>query len=154
MKPRHIFSQLKYFAPAALVLLSVGCASTGPEFRPASAAADRALIYLYRPSSMVGAGNHYLAAVNGKVVARMKSGTYFVVDQPPGKVVITRKAASALGWWGPGVIVGALEGFMETDRFNAAGGARYFVHFPSGKRTKEAEALGDMRGSELLPPME
>jgi hypothetical protein len=145
---------------ARVALLAVlgflaSCASPGPSFQPQPAKPDAALLYLYRPSSMVGAGNHYIAAVNGKPVARLKSGSYFPLELRPGSVVVSRRAASALGIWGPGTIVGALEGFVETAKFEAKAGARYFVQFPSGTITaSEAEAVRDMSGAELLPPLE
>ncbi len=153
MKAMYIFSKKNFISIISLVLLAAGCAST-PPFRPATPESDSALIYLYRPSSIVGAGNHYLAAVNGQVVARMKSGSYYVLDYPPGEIVISSKVDSALGWWGPGVIVGALQGFIETERFKAAGGSKYFIHFPSGKlNSNEEKALKDMGGTDLLPQL-
>jgi hypothetical protein len=60
----------------------------------------------------------------------MESGSYFVMDLPPGKTVISRKAASALGWWGPGVIRGLLEGFVEREQFEAKPGHRILCAFP------------------------
>jgi Protein of unknown function (DUF2846) len=137
-----------------LVLVAWGCAS-GPSFQPAQPKSDMALLYLYRTSSMVGAANHEIAAVNGKPVAEMESGSYFMMDLPVGETVITRKAASALfgSSWGLGALVGALDGFVETEQFEAYAGRRYFVRFPSGELEKdEAEALDDLRGLDLLHP--
>jgi hypothetical protein len=133
-------------------VVTAGCAS-GPPFQAAAPKPEAALLYLYRPSSIVGGGNHYIVAVNGKAVARLSSGSYFALDQAPGQVVVSRQAASALGW-GPGSIVGALEGFVETDRFEAKNGQRYFVTFPAGKLVaSEAEALREMSGLEPSPPL-
>jgi hypothetical protein len=132
---------------------AAGCAS-GPPFQPASPKPEAALLYLYRPSSIVGGANHYIVAVNGNPVARLSSGSYFVMDQAPGQVVVSRKAASALLGWGPGAIVGELEGFVETDRFEVKNGQRYFVDFPGGKRVADdSEALREMRGLELSAPL-
>jgi len=130
-------------------------ACTSILFQPAQPKADSALLYLYRTSSMVGAANHEIAAVNGKPVAEMESGSYFVLDIPPGKTMITRKAASALfgSYWGLGALVGAIDGFVETEQFEAKAGQRYFVRFPSGELEKdETDALEDLRGLTLLEP--
>jgi hypothetical protein len=138
----------------ALVALLVGCATGGPPFKPDSPSPGMGLLYLYRPSSMVGAGNHYVAAINGKPTARLKSGSYLPVEVTPGTITISRLATSALGW-GLGSIVGALEGFVETSKVEARPGQTYFIHFPRGTRTdNEAEALADMAGSERLTQLQ
>ena len=136
-----------------LAALVTGCASTGPPFQLTEPQANSALIYLYRPASMVSGGNYYLASVNGKVVARLKPGSYFALELPPGGVVVACKAASAFGICWPGNVDGALEEFLETDQFEVTGGSRYFVHFPSGKRISSvAEALAQIAGTEMLAP--
>jgi hypothetical protein len=138
---------------AVLVALVAGCASKGPSFQLAAPQAGSALLYLYRPYSDIGAGYHYLASVNGRVVARLKSGSYFAMDIPPGKVAVACKAASAFGICWPGNIEGAREGFLDTEQFEVMSGYRYFVRFPSGKLTIEADALTEIGGTELLAPL-
>ena len=150
--PTSIARRALLSAPVALLF---GCATGGPPFRPKSPGPGMALLYIYRPSSMVGAGNHYIAAVNGKPTARLKSGSFFAMEVTPGTVTISRRAASALGGWGPGSIVGALEGFIETAKLEVKSGQRYFIHFPKGTLTEnEAEALQDMAGAERLTRLE
>jgi hypothetical protein len=113
-----------------------------------------AKLYLYWPSSDVEEANHYIAAVNGKVVARLKAGSYYVLDQPTGTVVISSKAGSAFVPWGRGSVVGALEGFVETDQFIVEKGSTYYIHFPGGKlNTETSEDLEDLSGLDLLPPL-
>ena len=133
-----------------MVMLVWGCASG-----PRSPESDTALLYLYWPASHEAEAYHYIAAVNGKVVARLTPGSYAVIDQPLGPVIISSKAGSALVPWGAGAEVGVLEGFVKTDQFSVDTNRAYLVHFPSGTFiTGSAKALDDMSGLNLLPPLD
>lgn len=148
-----VLALIRHCGLTVLVALVVGCASKGPPFQLAAPQAGSALLYLYRPYSEIGAGYHYLASVNGRVVARLKSGSYFAMDVPPGKVAVACKAASAFGICWPGNIEGAREGFLDTDEFEVMSGYRYFVRFPSGRLIVEADALTEIGDTELLAPL-
>jgi hypothetical protein len=133
-----------------LFLVLGGCATSGPPFVPEAPVPDSALLYLYRSSSIVGSGNHYLAAINGKPVARMKSGSYFVMEYPPGIIVISRKSVPAFGLLDFN-LTGLIDGFVKTAEFEVKGGKTYFITFPSGELVAdEAQALDEMSGAELL----
>ena len=130
-----------------IVMVVPGCVSG-----PSSPESDTARVYLYWPASHEEEAHHYIAAVNGKVVARLIPGSYTVIDQPLGPVIISRKAGSALVPWGKGAEVGALEGFVETDKFFVYANRTYLVHFPSGTLTTgSSKAIDDMSGLKLLP---
>jgi hypothetical protein len=133
-----------------LPLLLAGCATSGPPFVPDAPGPDSALLYLYRPSGMVGSGNHYLAAINDKPIARMKSGSYFVMQHPPGEIAVSRKSVPAFDLL-PFNLVGLIDGFVKTAQFDLKGGQRYFITFPAGELVNdEARALSEMSGAELL----
>ena len=133
-----------------LSLILAGCATSGPPFVPEAPRPDSALLYLYRPSGMVGSGNHYLAAINDKPIARMKSGSYFVMQHPPGEIAVSRKSVPAFGLL-PFNLTGLIDGFVKTVQFELKGGQRYFITFPAGQLiTDEAQALSEMSGAELL----
>lgn len=136
-----------------LTLLSLflgGCATSGPPFVAEAPKSDSALLYLYRSSSIVGSGNHYLAAINGNAIARMKSGSYFVMEHPPGNIVISRKSVPAFGLLDFN-LTGLIDGFVKTAEFEVKSGRRYFITFPSGELvTDEVQALSEMSGAELL----
>jgi hypothetical protein len=145
---RAVFLFCSIFAFFPLVL--PGCATSGPPFVPESPEPDSALLYLYRESSMVGSGNHYLAAINGEIIARMKSGSYFVMRHPPGNILVSRKSVPAFGLLDFN-LTGLIDGFVKTAQFEVKSGQRYFITFPAGELvTDEAQALSEMSGAELL----
>lgn len=75
----------------ALALLA-GCATTGPEFEPASAVPpDRALVYVYREAGFVGGGVSYMVRANDVEIATLPAGGYFVYHASPGEIEFSAK---------------------------------------------------------------
>lgn len=140
-------------------LIISGCAS-GPDFVMQDPSTEMATIYAFRTSSMVGAANSDIVAVNDKFIGRLNSGTYVMYEVSPGPVVISRKAGSVLGkgnkaGWGLGGLVGAVDGFIVVEEFTAAAGEVYFVRFSHGKLVERTKALEKMNGlKNVTPPVE
>jgi Protein of unknown function (DUF2846) len=140
----------------AVSILLAACAS-GPPFRMAPADSEKATIYAFRTSSIVGGANSDIVAVNDRFIGRLNSGTYAVYKTGPGELRVTRKAGSILGsgesaGWGLGGLVGAIDGFVEVVNFTGEPGRIYFVRFPHGKLVPNQEAMGMMDGLENVTP--
>jgi hypothetical protein len=91
-------------------------------------AADKALIYLYRPKRYVGSANIYRITVNGKPVADMKAGTRLPYAVPPGRVTLQGRSL-------PSVLnIGLALGLMEKPNiaFDIAAGKVYFIDVKTG----------------------
>lgn len=79
---------------AAIGLLLGGCAS-GPKFTPDSAVpANRAAVYLYRPSA-VGAAVSPAVTANGVPLAELKAEGYFVYRAAPGELELAQKTEAS-----------------------------------------------------------
>lgn len=52
-------------------------------------AADKALVYVFRESSMVGAAGYEIVFVNGSLMGEFHSGNYSVCEVPPSTVVLS-----------------------------------------------------------------
>ena len=134
----------------ALLATLAGCAS-GPAFVMQQPSTEKVTIYAFRTSSMVGAANSDIVAVNDRFIGRLNSGTYAVYEVDPGPIVVSRKAGSALGkgnkaGWGLGGLVGAVDGFRVVEEFTAKAGEVVFVRFSHGKRVATDKALEKMDG--------
>ena len=135
-----------------------GCAS-GPDFVMPKLSERKVTIFAFRSSSMVGAANSDIVAVNDRFIGRLNSGTYVVYEAEPGPIVIKRKAGSALGkgdksGWGLGGLVGAVDGFRTVEEFTGSAGKSYFVRFSRGKLLNSDEALKKMDGLKNVTPHE
>ncbi|MEJ2345683.1 MAG: DUF2846 domain-containing protein [Gammaproteobacteria bacterium] len=91
-------------------------------------AADKALVYLYRPKRYVGSANVYRITINGTAAADMKVGTRLPYPVPPGRVTLQGRSL-------PGVLnIGLALGLMEKPSiaFDAAAGKVYFIDVKTG----------------------
>lgn len=80
---------------AALIL--AGCAS-GPNYRPETApAADRALVYIYRPQAMPLWMRTAAISINGKSIGNLPSGSYLTVELAVGEYEIVQSWSNWLG---------------------------------------------------------
>lgn len=136
---------------AAVIMLGLSACAGGPPFQPPPMTQGTADIVLFRTSSMVGAANADIVAINDRFAARLTSGTYAIQSVAPGSVEVTRKTGSVLGsgsdaGWGLGGLVGAVDGFRPIASFEVEAGKRYYLRFPHGKRVEENEALALMGG--------
>ncbi len=81
------------FAVGLLSLLAA-CAATGPLYKEVAASippvpANKARIYFYRPDTMFGAAITSDITLNGRVVGRSERGSFFYVDETPGKCLVS-----------------------------------------------------------------
>lgn len=69
------------------VLWGSGCATLGPVYTKVDKVPqDRGLVYIYRPSSIMGSGVAYDVKVGDNVVTTLHSGGYFPYFSTPGEV--------------------------------------------------------------------
>lgn len=85
---------LKWFAVAAATcMLLTGCGASGQQFNAGALkpAPGRALVYVYRPSTIVGIGNADVPFLhlNGRRLTRIRIGGYFATSISPGSHKIT-----------------------------------------------------------------
>jgi hypothetical protein len=74
---------------AAAAVLQYGCANLGKKFEPVAApAADKATVYVYRPSAFAGGGAFYTVHAGEKPIAKLYNGGYFVHTASPGELEI------------------------------------------------------------------
>lgn len=75
-------------ALAAACALMTGCA-TGPAFQKVEAVpAEKALVYIYRPSTLHGAALVPIVVVNDFGARPLKSGSYYTYVAPPGPMTV------------------------------------------------------------------
>lgn len=77
------------------VLWGSGCATLGPVYTKVDKVPqDRGLVYIYRPSSIMGSGVAYDVKVGDNVVTTLHSGGYFPYFSTPGEVEFWAKTES------------------------------------------------------------
>lgn len=84
----------KFFFAVNVLLVLVGCAATGPLYTEVAATippvpANKGRVYFFRPDTMLGAAVTADINLNGKVVGRSERGSFFFVDENPGKCTVT-----------------------------------------------------------------
>lgn len=71
--------------PSGLLLI-IGCAASGADFRPPNALAnDKALVYIYRPNSLLGVAIRYDVTTKEGHIVEMIRGGYFPYEATPGE---------------------------------------------------------------------
>ena len=144
----------------SLICLALSACATpdGPPFVLKPPVTDKTTIYAFRIASIVGGGNAYITAINGKFIGRLDSGTYARYVTKPGKQLVTMKSASIFfgegeeSGWGLGAVVGALDGYIDMLEFDALPGEYYFVQIPDGALIDKDEALEMMDRLEDITP--
>jgi hypothetical protein len=141
------------------LLLLAACAS-GPSFQGLSAAPpDKALLYLYRESRILGAAGAYEIFVNGKPVVEMSNGGYYVAALEPGEITLSHRPAhtglSAIPIIAAGVAIDRAGGPEKTPVlvFTVGAGQAYFVEWLLGGRMERREqqtALSTLKSLSLL----
>jgi len=77
------------------VLGGSGCATLGPVYTKVDKVPeDRGLVYIYRPSGIMGSGVAYNVKVGDNVVTTLHSGGYFPYYSKPGEVEFWAKTES------------------------------------------------------------
>jgi hypothetical protein len=79
-------------ASVVLALLA-GCAATGPRYTEVVASIPsvpphKSRVYFYRPDTMFGGAVSTDINLNGKVVGKSERGSFFFVDENPGKCTV------------------------------------------------------------------
>lgn len=78
-----------------VILLLQGCASLGPAYTKVEQIPEnKGLIYIYRPSSIVGGGISPDVKVGGTVIATLYNGGYYPYFANPGEVELWAKTES------------------------------------------------------------
>jgi len=83
MKNRKIYA---IFFTFLISLLFQGCANLGPAYQSQSVESDKAIVYVYRPNSFVGAAMSYDVFNGDKFVTRLHNGGYHPLVVNPGKI--------------------------------------------------------------------
>ena len=83
--------QTPRFIPLGIVTLclslAAGCAASGPAFKPPEMiASDKALVYVYRPNSIIGGAIRYHVMVGEEPIVYMIRGGYFPYQASPGEI--------------------------------------------------------------------
>lgn len=78
-----------------LAATQFGCASLGKPYEPVSSVApDKAVVYIYRPSSFFGAAVSYTVNAGDKPVVKLANGGYYPYIASPGEVEIWAETES------------------------------------------------------------
>ena len=78
-----------------LAMTQFGCASLGKPYEPvASIASDKAVVYIYRPSSFVGAAVSYTVNAGTTPVVKLYNGGYFPYVTGPGELELWAQTES------------------------------------------------------------
>lgn len=110
-------------------LMLTGCAS-GPKYTAApQPAPGKALVYVYRKSSIVGAAGYDKTYVNDDYLADIRSGGYASCEVPPGSVAfyVTPRVV-----WGVALDIALLTNFQKKQyeklRIDVESGKTYYVN--------------------------
>lgn len=141
------------------LLVLVACAS-GPSFQGLTAVpSDKALLYLYRQSRILGAAGAYEIFLNGKPAVEMSNGGYYVATLEPGEVTLSHRPAhtglSAIPIIAAGVAIDRAGGPEKTPVvvFTAVAGQTYYVEWLLGgkmERREQQNALPMLKSLSLL----
>lgn len=84
-------SLLLHVLLAVVVLIASGCAATGKPFEPVAlpaADANKAVVYIYRPSAFAGSAISYTVNANKTPLFKLVNGGYYPYVTNPGEVEI------------------------------------------------------------------
>lgn len=84
---------MKAVLALAVFALLAGCAATGPLYREVASSIpsvppNKSRVYFYRPDTMFGAAVTSDINLNGRVVGKSERGSFFFVDENPGKCTV------------------------------------------------------------------
>lgn len=143
---RHCKPWLRRTAAASFAAVAAGCA-TGPAFvAPEPPRAGRAVVYIYRSSSMFGAGVKPQVWVAGRPVGTMLSGGYLRVEVASGPTEIVSPNCGPIGM--PVAFEAGSVAYMQLELVNKTvdfGGRYYFDYGCRLVQRGETEALAVLR---------
>jgi len=80
-------TKVSRIALGVMVLLCIGCAASGPRFEAVTEIPrEKALVYIYRPYTVLGSGVRYHVAAQGSDIVYLEPGGYFPYFAEPGEV--------------------------------------------------------------------
>jgi hypothetical protein len=88
----------KLAATLTTVLLLSGCGASGQQFKAeVNPDSNRALLYVYRPSTLIGIGNADVPFLHldGRRLARIRIGGYLAIPISPGRHKLTTTNVTA-----------------------------------------------------------
>lgn len=134
---------MKYFSVAmALILLVVSCSAGGPPFKAPPAPPDKAVIWLFRPSSVVGAANTDFVGIKGRLIARLNNGEYMPIEVEPGQVTIQHAQDTQM----------LFVGIVDALTLNVEAGRNYYVEFSQVEQVDAARAASRIGGMTQVEP--
>jgi hypothetical protein len=91
---RRVISQV---AAAILLCTAIGCAPTlGDVYKKVETLPSaKALVYIYRPSGIMGGAVYYDVKANGKVVTTLYRGSYYPYVTDPGEIEFSAKTEAS-----------------------------------------------------------
>lgn len=134
-----------------LSLFLVACSAGGPPFEAPPAPEAKAVVWLFRPASIVGGGNTDLVGINGKLVAKLNNGQYIPVEVEPGPVVVSHRQTAPWLFLGLRALQ-ELDGFHDAVTIEAEAGRNYFVEFSQAKLVDAERARSRIGGMTRVAP--
>lgn len=129
------------------------CASaSGPKFTPVAAQTDKAVIYIYRVGSIVGAANSWHLQANGKRVTKVTNGGYYVHYSRPGNVTFSAELQPGVGT----LLLAPLLPVEELITVPAKAGEIYYVRFkigPSMQLVNQFEGQSEIKSLNMFDPI-
>lgn len=147
---RRSISWLRWMFLASVAMASAGCA-TGPAFeRPEPSASGRAVVYVYRAQSILGAGVKLEIWIDARKVGAMLNGGYQRLEVMPGAILVSapdcRPTTTTIT---PAAGAVAYVQVELTNRTFELGGRHYFDYGCRLVVRTEAEALAVLPGLRL-----
>lgn len=139
---------------ALLAAVLSACSAGGPEFTAPPAPSDKAVIWLFRPSTVVGGGNTDHIAINRRHVVSLDIGEYHAAEVDPGPVTIEFRQTAPWMFLSLRALQ-ELGDFEQVLAFDAGAGKNYYLEFSEAELV-DAERAGSRIGSmtRAEPPTE
>lgn len=129
----------------ALVATQFGCANLGKQFEPVTAvSSDKALVYIYRPSSFVGGGVSYTVNAGTKPIIKLHNGGYYPYVATPGELELWAQTEAKSS-----VTLDLKAG--ETKYVKGTVGVGFFVGRPNLRLVDPAVAAAEIKECKLIP---
>jgi hypothetical protein len=136
-------------------LLLTSCA-TGPKFTSAPPPpSGKALIYVYRKGSIVGAAGYSRIYVNGELQGSLSNGGYETCNVPEGTVSFSTLCRAIWALPGIAALTRLQQEQNERLRFQAEAGKTYYIKWSIGDKMKLVDTetgSKDIEGLHLVTP--
>ena len=128
----------------ALCLVLAACSGGGPPFEAPPAPGNKAVIWLFRPASIVGAANTDFIGIKGCLLARLRNGDYLPIEVAPGEVTLQHAQNTQM----------LFVGLEDALTLRVEAGRNYFVEFSPAELVDEARARARIGGMDRVAPVE